>query len=223
MEKKPSLAGRLVSTTSKETRIANLSRYFIFENQSWYVQLINRCWSIHKLTFYCLGNHNWSKLSQVRNWFDQSLTFQLYCTYLQNATLRKKKTPKAQNRTAASFYSFTYAQQDSERPSNAAKTLSWIFFEARKQYFATVTTTGADNKASQSGCVFVVTLSWSLEIRSGMWDLISGINHHLWSSCLLDQNSVIDKNLHAPNLSRSRSLILKQKKLSCLTLMKNEW
>lgn len=35
--KKPSLAGRLVSTTSKETRIANLSRYFIFENQSWYV------------------------------------------------------------------------------------------------------------------------------------------------------------------------------------------
>ena len=32
MEKKPSLAGRLVSTTSKETRIANLSRYFIFEN-----------------------------------------------------------------------------------------------------------------------------------------------------------------------------------------------
>ena len=147
MEKKPSLAGRLVSTTSKETRIANLSRYFIFENQSRYVQLINRCWSIHKLTFYCLGNHNWSKLSQVRNWFDQSLTFQLYCTYLQNATLRKKKTPKAQNRTAASFYAFTYAQQDSERPSNAAKTLSWIFFEARKQYFATVTTTGADNKS----------------------------------------------------------------------------
>lgn len=74
-----------------------------------------------------------------------------------------------------------------------------------------MTTTGADNKASQSGCVFVVTLSWSLEIRSVVWDLISGINHHLWSSCLLDQNSVIDKNLHAPNLSRSRSLILKQK------------
>lgn len=87
-----------------------------------------------------------------------------------------------------------------------------FFYEARKQYFATVTTTGADNKASQSGCVFVVTLSWSLDIRSVVWDLISGINHHLWSSCLLDQNSVIDKNLHAPNLSRSRSLILKQKK-----------
>ena len=47
------------------------------------------------------------------------------------------------------------------------------FFEA------TVTTAGADNKASQSECVFVVTLSGSLEIRSVVWVLISGVNHHL--------------------------------------------
>ena len=88
---------------------------------------------------------------------------------------------------------------------------------------ATVTTAGADNQASQSECVFVVTLSWSLEIRSVVWDLISGVDHHLWIPCLSDQNSVIDKNLHAPNLSRSRSLTLKQKKLSSVAHMKNEW